>query len=76
MKKGKKIYSLTIVFDDKTEEIDHLIEEMYEDNPHPPCEEALSTLEEQYPDAPPNWFEDIIHEYYDSLLNTNVYGVA
>ena len=77
MKKGNKIYNLTIVFNDETEEVEHLMEEMYEENPYAEYEEALGTLEDKYPDAPPNWFKEICNEYYHSLLdNSPIYGVA
>ena len=77
MNKGKKIYNLTIVFDDKKEEVEELVEEMYEENPLTAYEEALSTLETKYPDAPPDWFKEIINEYYHSLLDDSpIYGIA
>ena len=78
MRKGKKIYNLTIVFDDTTEEVEHLLETVHHENePWDEYEEALSTLEEQYPDAPPDWFREVINDYYHALLDdSDIYGVA
>ena len=79
MKKSKKVYCLTIVFDSDTEEVENLTEEIYEENePYfPEYEEALSILKKEHPDAPPDWYREAIQEFYSSLLDdSDIYGIA
>ena len=77
MKKGKKVYNLTIVFDDATEQVEHLMEELYHDDSDLSLEEALDIQELECPDAPPDLLKEIISEYYLSLLDdSDIIGLA
>jgi hypothetical protein len=85
MKKGKKVYNLTIVFDDKTEEIEHLMEELYHDDRSISLAEALDIpelelpdiLESECSDAPPDMLREIISDYYLSILDdSDIIGLA
>ena len=77
MKKGKKVYNLTIVFDDETEQVEHLMEELYHDDSDLLLEETLSIPELECLDAPPDLLEEIVSEYYLSLLDdSDIIGLA
>jgi hypothetical protein len=77
MKKGKKVYNLTIVFDDEAEQVEHLMEELYHDDSDLSLEEALDIPELDCPDAPPDLLREIISEYYLSLLDdSDIIGLA
>jgi len=81
MKKGKKIYNLTIMYNDETEEVEYLMEEVYHDDrvePFAEYEEPLGIPEiTEHPSAPPDMLKEIIDEYYFSLIDdSGIFGLA
>ncbi len=73
MEKGKKIYNLTICFDENDDACEYLAEEIYLDDP---ILEGTPDFPE-LPDAPSTMLQDFVDNYYEALFSEfTVIGIA